>query len=132
MINALKLNKELVAAGLNIVGVSCDGRIDWGKEPTASQLQTAEQVIANHSPVECSMTPETAILRGNGQHIVTLEIVADDYQAELYVNNEVITIPLDENHHGVLELLSDTPGNDIIVEGKNGELSNFKSTIFVI
>ncbi len=58
MINVSKLNRELVAAGLPVVGVSADEdgnflRIDWpGGIATPEQFALAQQVVAAHDPTD--------------------------------------------------------------------------------
>ncbi len=55
--NTTKLDGELKAAGLPIVGCSSDGRIDWAEgHPTAEERAAAEAVLAAHDP-----TPEPEI-----------------------------------------------------------------------
>lgn len=51
MINVEKLDKELRAAGLPVLGVSSDGRIDWPVgHPTSTEQSTANSVLAAHDP----------------------------------------------------------------------------------
>ena len=46
--NSTKLHKELIAAGLEIEGVTSEGRIDWKADPTPEMISQANQVMANH------------------------------------------------------------------------------------
>jgi len=48
--NAEKLHKELTAAGLEISGVTCEGRIDWKDIPTEEMTAQAEQIKSVHTP----------------------------------------------------------------------------------
>lgn len=52
MINPLKLHLELIEAGLPVIGVSADGRLDWSITPTQSQLDQANTIVTNHDPVD--------------------------------------------------------------------------------
>lgn len=49
-INVAKLDKELKAAGLPIVGCASTGRIDWDGEPTEAQKARAQAILAAHDP----------------------------------------------------------------------------------
>lgn len=50
LVNPVKLHQELKAAGLPVVGVSSSGRIDYSRSLTATERDTATQVIAVHDP----------------------------------------------------------------------------------
>lgn len=50
MINISLLHQELLRALLPVVGVSTDGRIDYGRELTQAEQTTAATVIAAHNP----------------------------------------------------------------------------------
>lgn len=52
MINVNKLHRELIAAGLLVIGVAETGRIDWEGTPTQEQLNLAQQILANHDPYD--------------------------------------------------------------------------------
>ena len=49
-INPEKLTQELIEAGLPIVGVSSDGRVDYSRDLTSTEKMTAEAVISAHDP----------------------------------------------------------------------------------
>jgi hypothetical protein len=49
-LNIELLHYELKQAGLPIVGVSSDGRIDYSRALTAAEQATADQVVADHDP----------------------------------------------------------------------------------
>lgn len=49
-INPNKLTQELIEAGLPVVGVSSDGRVDYSRALTATERNTAEAVISAHDP----------------------------------------------------------------------------------
>lgn len=50
MIDAAGLHAELWAAGLPVVGVSNDGRIDYTRDLTPAEWTTAAAVVAAHDP----------------------------------------------------------------------------------
>jgi hypothetical protein len=49
-INVGKLHGELLAAGLDVVGVSADGRIDFGSEQGADAMVLAANIMRVHDP----------------------------------------------------------------------------------
>jgi hypothetical protein len=51
----IKLHQELLDAGLPVVSVSSDGRVDYSRELTTKEKAAAEKVIAAHDP-----TPSTS------------------------------------------------------------------------
>lgn len=51
-INPTKLHQELLDAGLPVVCVSSDGRIDYSRSLTSTEESTAESVIAAHDPAQ--------------------------------------------------------------------------------
>lgn len=50
MLNVVSLTDELTAAGLPVVGVSSDGRIDYSRDLTPEEQATAQSIIAAHDP----------------------------------------------------------------------------------
>ena len=69
--NAEKLHAELAAAGLEIDGVTCNGRIDWKCIPTSEMITCAEQIKAAHTPFSTSeMLRQT--YRERGLNVETL------------------------------------------------------------
>lgn len=53
-LNATKLDSELRAAGLPIVGCNSDGLVTWanGVIPTQGQIDQANAIIAVHDPID--------------------------------------------------------------------------------
>jgi len=49
-INPTKLHQELLAAGLPVVSVSSEGRVDYSRVLTSTENNTADIVIAVHDP----------------------------------------------------------------------------------
>lgn len=61
-VNATKLDRELKAAGLPILGVSSDGRIDWpAGRPTATERARADTILAAHDPTTPTVTDQQLI-----------------------------------------------------------------------
>jgi len=60
MIDVTALTEELIAAGLPVVGVSSDGRVDYSRELTAAELTTAKAIIAAHDPTKRERDERTA------------------------------------------------------------------------
>ena len=52
MLDVTGLHAELEAAGLPVVGVSSDGRIDYSRELTPAEQTTAQAIIAAHDPAK--------------------------------------------------------------------------------
>jgi hypothetical protein len=52
MVDVVGLHAELEAAGLPVIGVSSDGRIDYSRSLTAAEQTTAQAVIAAHDPTK--------------------------------------------------------------------------------
>lgn len=50
-INVEKLHAELAAAGLEICGVTSEGRIDWLLSPAPEMLVRAGQIVTAHTPL---------------------------------------------------------------------------------
>ena len=50
MVNIQLLHYELSKAGLPVISVSADGRIDYSRELTAEEQATANGIIAAHNP----------------------------------------------------------------------------------
>ena len=48
-INPVKLHQELLSAGLPVVSVSTDGRVDYSRDLTVSEQKTSAAVIAAHN-----------------------------------------------------------------------------------
>lgn len=59
MIDVISLHAELEAAGLPVVSVSSDGRIDYARALTAAE-QTTAAVIAAHDPLKRERDERTA------------------------------------------------------------------------
>jgi hypothetical protein len=57
MINLMKLHNELVLAGLPIVGVSSDGRVDFDGTETPENIEAAALIVAAHDPSEPFIIP---------------------------------------------------------------------------
>ncbi len=49
-INPEKLTIELTEAGLPVVSVSSDGRVDYSRDLTRTEKKTAEAVLSAHDP----------------------------------------------------------------------------------
>ena len=60
MIDVTSLTEELSAAGLPVVGVSSNGRIDYSRELTAAEQTTAKAIIAAHDPAKRERDERTA------------------------------------------------------------------------
>ncbi len=60
MIDVSGLHTELEAADLPVVGVSSDGRIDYSRDLTPAEQQTAQAVIAAHDPTKRERDERTA------------------------------------------------------------------------
>lgn len=60
MIDVAQLHAELETAGLPVVGVSSDGRIDYSRELTAAEQTTAQAIIAAHDPPKRERDERTA------------------------------------------------------------------------
>jgi len=60
MIDVTQLHSELAAAGLPVVGVSGDGRIDYSRTLTAAEQTTAQAIIAAHDPAKRERDERTA------------------------------------------------------------------------
>lgn len=60
MVDALSLHTELEAAGLPVVGVSSDGRVDYSRALTAAEQTTAKAIIAAHDPTKRERDERTA------------------------------------------------------------------------
>ena len=48
-VNPTKLHQELLAAGLPVVSVASDGRVDYSRDLTTTEQTTAAAVIAVHN-----------------------------------------------------------------------------------
>ena len=59
-VNPTKLHQELLAAGLPVVSVASDGRVDYSRDLTTTEQTTAAAVIAAHNIAKT--TEETRIL----------------------------------------------------------------------
>lgn len=51
-VNPSKLHQELLAAGLPVVSVSSDGRVDYSRELTTTEQTTAAAVIVAHNSAQ--------------------------------------------------------------------------------
>ncbi len=51
-VNPTKLHQELLAAGLPVVSVSSDGRVDYSRALTTTEQTTAAAVIAAHNTAQ--------------------------------------------------------------------------------
>lgn len=60
MIDALSLTEELIAAGLPVVGVSGDGRIDYSRTLTPAEQTAARAITAAHDPTKRERNERTA------------------------------------------------------------------------
>lgn len=60
MIDVAGLHAELEAAGLPVVGVSSDGRIDYSRDLTPAEQATADAVVAAHDPAKRERDERTA------------------------------------------------------------------------
>jgi len=58
-VNPTKLHQELLAAGLPVVSVASDGRVDYSRDLTTTEQTTAASVIAAHNTAQT--TEETRI-----------------------------------------------------------------------
>lgn len=52
MLDVTGLHAELEAAGLPVVGVSSDGRVDYARPLTPAEQTTAQAIIAAHDPAK--------------------------------------------------------------------------------
>lgn len=60
--NVKKLHRELEAAGLEIEGVTSEGRIDWKGEPSQAQIEQAEMIKQQHEAQDLSARLRKAYL----------------------------------------------------------------------
>lgn len=60
MVDVMSLHAELETAGLPVMGVSSDGRIDYARELTPAEQTTAQAVIAAHDPAKRERDERTA------------------------------------------------------------------------
>ena len=60
MIDVAQLHTEIEAAGLPVVGVSSDGRVDYSRELTSAEQTTAKTIIAAHDPLKRERDERTA------------------------------------------------------------------------
>lgn len=60
MIDITLLTEELSAAGLPVVGVSSDGRVDYSRPLTAAEQTTAQAIISAHDPTKRERDERTA------------------------------------------------------------------------
>ncbi len=51
LIEPTKLHSELAAAGLPVISVAIDGRVEYSRLLSNAEKLTAEQLITNHDPV---------------------------------------------------------------------------------
>ena len=58
-VNPTKLHQELLTAGLPVVSVASDGRVDYSRDLTTTEQTTAAAVIAAHNTAQT--TEETRI-----------------------------------------------------------------------
>lgn len=61
MIDVTTLTEQLTTAGLPVVGVSSDGRIDYSRALTPAEQTTADAVIAAHDPTKRERDERTAL-----------------------------------------------------------------------
>lgn len=61
MIDVTALTGELIEASLPVVGVSSDGRVDYSRDLTPVEQQTAAAVIAAHDPAKRTRDERTAL-----------------------------------------------------------------------
>jgi len=57
MLDVTGLHAELEAAGLPVVGVSSDGRVDYARPLTPAEQTTAQAIIAAHDPAKRERWP---------------------------------------------------------------------------
>ena len=88
MINILKLQNELLAAGLPVEGVSlsaaCGGsitsvvypdcRIDHSRELNPAEAESEAALLAAHQPVQYSLSPAWQAIIANGLHTARLSL----------------------------------------------------------
>ena len=60
MLDVTGLHAELEAAGLPVVGVSSDGRVDYARPLTPAEQTTAKAIIAAHDPLKRERDERTA------------------------------------------------------------------------
>lgn len=60
MIDVAALHDELIAAGLPVISVNSDGRVDYSRALTAAELTTAKAIIAAHDPTKRERDERTA------------------------------------------------------------------------
>ena len=60
MLDVTGLHAELEAAGLPVVGVSSDGRVDYARPLTPAEQTTAQAIIAAHDPAKRERDERTA------------------------------------------------------------------------
>ena len=60
MIDSGSLYEELIAAGLPIVGVNSDGRMDCSRDLTPAEQSTAQAIISAHDPTKRDRDETTA------------------------------------------------------------------------
>lgn len=87
LINIVKLDVELKAAGIPIYGCASDGRIDFLPSATPAQLQQAAAILAAHDPRDYDKEKQDAALG----EFKTLTVLAgkSDAQIQEWVNANV-------------------------------------------
>jgi len=65
-VNPTKLHQELLAAGLPVVSVSSDGRVDYSRELTTTEQTAAAAVIAAHNTAQTTVETRIAAYYDSG------------------------------------------------------------------
>lgn len=60
VLDVTSLHSELEAAGLPVVGVSSDGRVDYARPLTPAEQTTAQAIITAHDPTKRERDETTA------------------------------------------------------------------------
>ena len=133
--NIIKLTNELLAAGLPVVSVR-DGLpvADYSRDLTAPEELTAEQVIANHDPVDYAISPAAQIIQADGIDEAEFEIkAAPDSDVTLLVNSSPFVVHTDSSGRAVLDQVTATlAGTVILVTGQAGGLATCKAVVFAV
>lgn len=121
-VNHVKLDRELREAGIPIVGVCEDGRVDYARELDAGETVLAESIISTHDPLEYALESNRSSIRGDGEETATVTVQAvwperpqwTPTEIDVDVNGVAVNVLL-AGGVGSLELVSDTPGDVIVV-----------------
>jgi|WetSurMetagenome_2_1015567.scaffolds.fasta_scaffold700030_1 hypothetical protein len=89
-LNVTKLFRELAAAGLPVVGVDANGKIDYSQPLDGAQMAVQMTVLANHDPVDYIQQREAAA--AVAAKSIPSWATWTDQQAQDYINANVTTL----------------------------------------